>query len=76
MLHLSTALEAQSQSQHLVGNSGRSVLTGPMSWVMLDFGKEVGGLISMKIVSSSQNEPLRLASIEFPAYIRPLLPLR
>lgn len=57
MLHLSTALEAQSQSQHLVGNSGRSVLTGPMSWVMLDFGKEVGSLsFSSRHVAHAVND--------------------
>ncbi|PFH50188.1 glycoside hydrolase family 78 protein [Amanita thiersii Skay4041] len=61
---------------HAGGNAvvGDVTLRGAGSWVALDFGVEVGGLISMTFPSSGAGDPsasLSLSFTESPMFIRP-----
>ncbi|KAG6847181.1 hypothetical protein H0H93_009635, partial [Arthromyces matolae] len=65
-------------SELLVDNSGSATIIGSGSWVALDFGIEVGGLISLNIDSTSPTSPtssislsLALSFTESPIFIRP-----
>jgi hypothetical protein len=62
-----------SHAENLLRNTGSAVLSGNISWVTLDFGKEVGGLIAIDFGSISQNIAMHISFSESPAYIRPLL---
>ncbi|KAF9552097.1 glycoside hydrolase family 78 protein [Agrocybe pediades] len=55
----------------LVGDTGKSAsLTKNVTWVALDFGVEVGGLISLNVHSSSSSS-FSLSFTESPLFIRP-----
>ncbi|KAG6877286.1 hypothetical protein C0993_008843 [Termitomyces sp. T159_Od127] len=54
----------------LVNNTGSATLTGSGSWVALDFGVEVGGLVSLTIANASAAS-LSLSFTESPSFIRP-----
>ncbi|KAL5523451.1 hypothetical protein ACEPAG_7624 [Sanghuangporus baumii] len=57
----------------LLSETGAASVTGNGSWVTLDFGKEVGGLVSLTIVSrSSENSSLSLSFTESPLFISPV----
>ncbi|KIK50530.1 glycoside hydrolase family 78 protein [Collybiopsis luxurians FD-317 M1] len=55
-------------------NGSSTVLSEKGAWVTLDFGKEVGGLISMNFDSiNSSSSSISLAFTESPMFINPLL---
>ncbi|KAL5485523.1 hypothetical protein ACEPAI_8165 [Sanghuangporus weigelae] len=57
----------------LLSETGAASITGNGSWVTLDFGKEVGGLVSLTIVSrSSEKSSLSLSFTESPLFISPV----
>ncbi|KAL5528784.1 hypothetical protein ACEPAF_7921 [Sanghuangporus sanghuang] len=57
----------------LLSETGAASITGNGSWLTLDFGKEVGGLVSLTIVSrSSENSSLSLSFTESPLFISPV----
>ncbi|KAL4242797.1 hypothetical protein ABKN59_010978, partial [Abortiporus biennis] len=56
----------------LTGSKGVASLSGEESFVTLDFGKEVGGLISMNIVTTAPSSGLALSFTESPMFISPL----
>ncbi|KAL4242799.1 alpha-L-rhamnosidase [Abortiporus biennis] len=56
----------------LTGSKGTASLSGEESFVTLDFGKEVGGLISMNIVTTAPSSGLALSFTESPMFISPL----
>ncbi|KAF8153876.1 glycoside hydrolase family 78 protein [Crassisporium funariophilum] len=60
-------------SDLLVGNKGRATLSANNSWIALDFGVEVGGLISMNLqtAASSTTASISLSFTESPTFIRP-----
>ncbi|KAJ3798770.1 glycoside hydrolase family 78 protein [Lentinula aff. detonsa] len=64
-----------SGSENLLnGDNGSATLTGNDAWVTLDFGKEVGGLISMNFDSiNSSSSSISLAFTESPMFISPTL---
>ncbi|KAJ6623288.1 Six-hairpin glycosidase [Mycena sp. CBHHK59/15] len=55
----------------LVNNAGAATLSGQGSWVALDFGVEVGGLISLNFDSVTANSSIALSFSESPSFIRP-----
>ncbi|TDL26847.1 Six-hairpin glycosidase [Rickenella mellea] len=57
--------------KNLVGNKGMATLTGNGSWIALDFGKEVGGLISLNLNSVTNTSAFALSFTESPEFIRP-----
>ncbi|KAJ7197058.1 Six-hairpin glycosidase [Mycena rebaudengoi] len=57
--------------QRLVNNVGSAKLSGQGSWVALDFGVEVGGLISLNFDSISNGSSIALSFSESPSFIRP-----
>ncbi|KAG6908504.1 hypothetical protein DXG01_004438 [Tephrocybe rancida] len=63
-------------AQTLIGNSGSgsATLSGKGSWVALDFGVEVGGLISLNFdnTTASSTSTISLSFTESPVFIRPL----
>ncbi|KAG6827253.1 hypothetical protein H0H92_012614 [Tricholoma furcatifolium] len=60
-----------SDVNNLVGDGAKTAtLKGNGSWVALDFGKEVGGLITLNLAPSS-SAALALAFTESPEFIRP-----
>ncbi|KAI0028945.1 glycoside hydrolase family 78 protein [Vararia minispora EC-137] len=54
-----------------VGSVGAITLSGNWSWVTLDFGKEVGGLISMNFNNVTNSSAVALSFTESPIFIRP-----
>ncbi|KAJ7118101.1 glycoside hydrolase family 78 protein [Mycena epipterygia] len=58
-------------SQRLVNNAGSATLTGQGSWIALDFGVEVGGLISLNFNSVAPSSSIALSFTESPSFIRP-----
>ncbi|KAG5340251.1 hypothetical protein C0989_002353 [Termitomyces sp. Mn162] len=58
-------------TQLLVSNSGSATLSGKGAWVALDYGVEVGGLISFNILNTSHSTSLSLSFTESPSFIRP-----
>ncbi|KAJ7881488.1 glycoside hydrolase family 78 protein [Mycena olivaceomarginata] len=58
-------------SERLVNNAGSATLSGQGSWVTLDFGVEVGGLISLNFDSVAPASSLALSFTESPSFIRP-----
>ncbi|KAI0684564.1 glycoside hydrolase family 78 protein [Cytidiella melzeri] len=58
-------------AEGLLADGGQATLSGNESWVTLDFGKEVGGLISMNIDPSSSLASLALSFTESPMFISP-----
>ncbi|KAF7372711.1 Six-hairpin glycosidase [Mycena sanguinolenta] len=58
-------------SQRLVNNAGSATLNGQGTYVTLDFGVEVGGLISMNLDSVVPTSSLALSFTESPMFIRP-----
>ncbi|KAL0952961.1 hypothetical protein HGRIS_007172 [Hohenbuehelia grisea] len=58
-------------SQALVANSGSATLVGRGSWVALDFGVEVGGLISISFNTVKSTSSISLSFTESPLFIRP-----
>ncbi|KAF9477417.1 Six-hairpin glycosidase [Pholiota conissans] len=55
----------------LVNNKGAATLSGNGSWLALDFGGEVGGLISLNFDSVTSTSALALSFTESPTFIRP-----
>ncbi|CAA7264018.1 unnamed protein product [Cyclocybe aegerita] len=55
----------------LIDNKGKATFIGIGSWVALDFGIEVGGLISMNFDSVTSTSSLVLSFTESPLFIRP-----
>ncbi|KAJ7618214.1 Six-hairpin glycosidase [Mycena polygramma] len=58
-------------SNLLVNNTGSATLTGQGTWLALDFGVEVGGLISLNFDSVTANSSIALSFTESPSFIRP-----
>ncbi|KAJ7595645.1 Six-hairpin glycosidase [Mycena floridula] len=58
-------------AQNLLGTTGSATISGTNSWVTLDFGVEVGGLISLAF-GSSNGTRISLSFTESPMFIRPL----
>ncbi|KAI0338612.1 Six-hairpin glycosidase [Trametopsis cervina] len=58
-------------AQAILGDTGQGTLYGNQTWITLDFGKEVGGLISMNI-NPSASSGLALSFSESPMFISPL----
>ncbi|GLB45730.1 putative bacterial alpha-L-rhamnosidase 6 hairpin glycosidase domain [Lyophyllum shimeji] len=58
-------------SQHLVHNAGGATISTRGSWVALDFGVEVGGLISLRFDSVTSTSAISLSFTESPSFIRP-----
>ncbi|KAJ3524477.1 hypothetical protein NM688_g8554 [Phlebia brevispora] len=52
-------------------NNRGAALSGNESWVTLDFGIEVGGLVTMRINSASSSSGLALSFTESPLFISP-----
>ncbi|CCM05942.1 uncharacterized protein FIBRA_08181 [Fibroporia radiculosa] len=60
-------------ASNLVGEKGGcAILAGDGSYVTLDFGYEVGGLISLNVDETSEASSLALSFTESPLYISPL----
>ncbi|KAJ6555942.1 Six-hairpin glycosidase [Mycena capillaripes] len=57
--------------QGLVNNAGSATFTGQGTWLTLDFGVEVGGLISLNFDSVGANSSIALSFTESPSFIRP-----
>ncbi|KAF9523611.1 Six-hairpin glycosidase [Crepidotus variabilis] len=55
----------------LIGNKGSATLSGNGSYVALDYGKEVGGLISLNFDSVTSKSAISLSFTESPVFIRP-----
>ncbi|KAK0472524.1 Six-hairpin glycosidase [Armillaria novae-zelandiae] len=55
----------------LVGNTGSATLS-PKSWIALDFGIEVGGLISLSFDTIDTTSSVSLAFTESPMFVNPL----
>ncbi|KAE9407353.1 Six-hairpin glycosidase [Gymnopus androsaceus JB14] len=62
-----------SGSENLLSSTGSATLGGQGAWVTLDFGKEVGGLISMNFDAVNLTSSISLAFTESPMFINPLL---
>ncbi|KZV82395.1 hypothetical protein EXIGLDRAFT_843780 [Exidia glandulosa HHB12029] len=60
-----------SNAAKLVRNAGTATLRGKGSWVALDFGVEVGGLISMRFSDVDPTASVSLSFTESPMFIRP-----
>ncbi|KAJ7092292.1 Six-hairpin glycosidase [Mycena belliarum] len=58
-------------SEKPVKNAGGATLSGSGSWVVLDFGVEVGGLISLNLDSDGPDSAMALSFTESPSFIRP-----
>ncbi|KAI5119351.1 hypothetical protein M0805_004028 [Coniferiporia weirii] len=58
-------------AKELLTSNGEATLSGNGSYVSLDFGKEVGGLISMNLSPSSDSSALSLSFSESPVYVSP-----
>ncbi|KAH8112125.1 Six-hairpin glycosidase [Phellopilus nigrolimitatus] len=59
-------------ASNLVSSSGEATLNESGSYVSLDFGKEVGGLITMNISPSTNSSALSLSFSESPMFVNPL----
>ncbi|KAF9450982.1 glycoside hydrolase family 78 protein [Macrolepiota fuliginosa MF-IS2] len=57
--------------ENLIGAKGKATFASSGSWLALDFGTEVGGLISLDINTASANSTLALSFTESPMFIRP-----
>ncbi|KAJ7061482.1 Six-hairpin glycosidase [Mycena amicta] len=57
-------------ANELVDNAGSATLSGNGSWLTLDFGKEVGGLISLNFDSVASTSAIALSFTESPMFIR------
>ncbi|EIW81919.1 glycoside hydrolase family 78 protein [Coniophora puteana RWD-64-598 SS2] len=51
--------------------SGSATLTGDGSYVTLDFGKEVGGIVSLQITNATSSSAFSLSFTESPLFISP-----
>ncbi|KAK0492830.1 Six-hairpin glycosidase [Armillaria luteobubalina] len=60
-----------SGGSRLVGNIGSATLS-PKSWIALDFGIEVGGLISLSFDAIDTTSSVSLAFTESPEFVNPL----
>ncbi|KAJ7033596.1 Six-hairpin glycosidase [Mycena alexandri] len=58
-------------SKNLVNNAGSATLAGKGSYVTLDYGVEVGGLISLNFDSVASASSIALSFTESPSFIRP-----
>ncbi|KAA1466954.1 glycoside hydrolase family 78 protein [Dentipellis sp. KUC8613] len=58
-------------ADHLVSKDGSTLLVGNDSWVTLDFGVEVGGLISLNFDNASSSSSISLSFTESPTFISP-----
>ncbi|KAK7680793.1 hypothetical protein QCA50_016101 [Cerrena zonata] len=59
-------------SKNLLTNNGVATLSGNQSYVTLDFGIEIGGLISMNFDSVAPTSGVALSFTESPMFINPL----
>ncbi|KAF5378587.1 hypothetical protein D9615_007106 [Tricholomella constricta] len=57
--------------QLLVLNAGSATITTRGSWIALDYGVEVGGLISMNFEAVTSTSAISLSFTESPSFIRP-----
>ncbi|KAH8101215.1 Six-hairpin glycosidase [Cristinia sonorae] len=57
--------------KNLVKSHGSATVSGKGSWVTVDFGIEVGGLISFNFDSVSKSSAIQLTFTESPVYISP-----
>ncbi|KAI0314054.1 Six-hairpin glycosidase [Amylostereum chailletii] len=55
----------------LAGNQGSATLSGNNSYVTLDFGKEVGGLVSWNFENVTSSSAVSLSFTESPLFVRP-----
>ncbi|KDR78125.1 hypothetical protein GALMADRAFT_94657 [Galerina marginata CBS 339.88] len=62
---------AVSHASSLVNNAGRASLSESGSWIALDFGVEVGGLISLNLNNPTAATTFSLSFTESPLFIRP-----
>ncbi|EKM52842.1 glycoside hydrolase family 78 protein [Phanerochaete carnosa HHB-10118-sp] len=69
---LKEVVGAVQNAQGLLSETGAATFSGNESWLTLDFGKEVGGLISMTLESASPSSSLALSFTESPMFISPL----
>ncbi|KII90218.1 glycoside hydrolase family 78 protein [Plicaturopsis crispa FD-325 SS-3] len=60
-----------SDAESLLSDRGKTTLSGNNSWVTLDFGKEVGGLISWNFENVTSASTVSLSFTESPLFIRP-----
>lgn len=63
-----------SNASALTRQQGEATLQGNGSWVALDFGKEIAGLVTMRLgqaASESESEMISLAFTESPLFIGP-----
>ncbi|KAG7443761.1 Six-hairpin glycosidase [Guyanagaster necrorhizus] len=60
-----------SGSGKLVGNMGSATLS-PSSWIALDFGIEVGGLVSLNFDAVGNTSSVSLSFTESPMFVNPL----
>ncbi|KAK0200591.1 Six-hairpin glycosidase [Desarmillaria ectypa] len=58
-------------ARNLVGNSGSATLS-PNSWFTLDFGIEVGGLVSLNFDAVDNTSSVSLSFTESPVFVNPL----
>ncbi|KXN90379.1 hypothetical protein AN958_04248 [Leucoagaricus sp. SymC.cos] len=56
---------------NLIGGKGKTTFSASGSWLALDFGIEVGGLVSLNIDAASADSGLALSFTESPMFIRP-----
>ncbi|TFK45478.1 glycoside hydrolase family 78 protein [Heliocybe sulcata] len=53
------------------GNAGQAVFSSNGSYVTLDFGKEVGGVVSLNVDNATSNSAFSLSFTESPLFISP-----
>ncbi|KAI0681905.1 Six-hairpin glycosidase-like protein [Cerioporus squamosus] len=57
---------------HGLVSKGSATIVGNGSWVALDFGVEVGGLVTLKLDKSTNSSSIALSFTESPAFISPV----
>ncbi|KAI0084355.1 Six-hairpin glycosidase, partial [Irpex rosettiformis] len=70
-VHIREVQGAVKNADGLLSVSGQATLTTNESWVTVDFGKEVGGLISMDIHPVASSAGLAFSFTESPEFISP-----
>ncbi|KAI0075157.1 Six-hairpin glycosidase [Panus rudis PR-1116 ss-1] len=67
-----TSAGSVQNAQGLLKESSPATLSGNQSWVALDFGIEVGGLVSLNFTAVSPSSSIALSFTESPFFISPL----